>query len=82
MTAPKLRPCLNCGEGVLREDPQTGDRRCGNCGSPPIVAGGQGRTGDEVREAAVFFAIAFFVLLAGVTVIYVAARCGWIEVHP
>jgi len=38
---------------VIREDPQTGDARCGQCGCPedlpPLVGGGQGRSAEDVE---------------------------------
>lgn len=35
-----LTLCDGCGEGVYREDPHTGETRCGNCGNHPPILGG------------------------------------------
>lgn len=47
-----LTLCDGCGEGVYREDPQTGETRCGNCGNHPPILGGQGRDADDVASVA------------------------------
>ena len=82
MSGDRFALCADCGEGLVREDPQTGDARCGNCGGrpeedPPLVLGGQGRTAEELSaDARVLWAFALGMVLT-VTVLvglYVAVR--------
>lgn len=64
-----LTLCDGCGEGVYREDPQTGETRCGNCGNHPPILGGQGRDADEVASDAL---AAVGLLVAGAVIAVLA----------
>ena len=73
-TLPQCRYCL---DGIFRDDPQTGDVRCGGCGSradmdPPVVMGGQGRDADEVVSTSDSLGVAVVAAL-----VLLAFACGW-----
>lgn len=69
MTRHDMTLCDGCGEGVYREDPQTGETRCGNCGNHPPILGGQGRDADEVASDAL---AAVGLLVAGAVIAVLA----------
>lgn len=76
MTAPTLERCLTCGEGLVREDPWTGDARCGNCGArpesvPPVLGGGQGRSSGDVDREVLVLMMLLMVFLAVAAVLAV-----------
>lgn len=82
MTAP-LTPCQRCHEGILVHRPGEPLPRCGQCGAPeacPLVAGGQGRSAEEVVDSAgiagaCFAALALLVCVAGLA----ALVAGWLS---
>lgn len=84
MTAPALERCLNCGEGLVRFDPQTGEERCGNCGErppvqPPLLGSiGQGRADlDAEREAPTAIAVAIVLVTVALGIAAWAASTYW-----
>lgn len=72
-----LERCHGCGEGVMLHHEDEPVPRCGNCGAPPLVAGGQGRPASEVWTTGLGCAWIAAIVLAACLVGLVALAAGW-----
>jgi len=67
--------CHWCGEGHYILNEETGVERCGNCGCPTLLQGGQGHTSSDVRTSSTILSI--LLLVGAVTGLFVIVwLCG------